>query len=107
MPSPPIWSLIFCLYSHRLSFLGPGRPNGIELSFDPDVFPSKSPAKGESANADGDTEIHDLVNAVAVGLQHGGELVPRDEVADGADAGVDDDVWSDIDLRDALLELAP
>lgn len=78
----------------RLSVLRLGRLNGIELPLDPNVLPPKPPGKGESGNADADTEVHDVVDAIAVGLQHGGELITRDELANGVDPGVDNEVWS-------------
>jgi hypothetical protein len=69
--------------------------------------PSPQLGKGESGNADADTEVHDVVDAGAVGLQHGGELITRDELANGADPGVDNEVWSGFLILDKDMTGVP
>jgi hypothetical protein len=77
----------------------------MELSLDPNVLPPKSPGKGESGNADAYTEVHDVVDAVTIGLQYCSELITRDQFADGANPSADDGVRGDPDHGDALLQL--
>lgn len=78
---------------------------GIEFLHFPNVLPPKPPGKGQDADGDRDSKVHDVVNSFAVGLKRSSQRGPRHELTNGPNPSADNDVWRDANGGNALLQL--